>query len=295
MKCHLNVRPFLCPICNKGFTRKSHLISHLETHLKSRVHTCQKCSIQFTSLSVFIKHLYSEHGMNDNELLEFLRVQARASMLTTTVTGIENGNGGEAIDENELNKDNDLVIASAAVALLRSGNGEDFEDMDNERQEDDEEFDEDYQSHDSFEGLGENEMDDDKMGDLEIDESAVDDNQEAAAYLENDLGAYQSNKNEENNEAGEEGAGYLDEEQYGSNDNDLGFADQVHSNQDNYDERYYDSEEQQMLNEMQQDQQQAAESPPSDMDALMDNAAASNTQQQAQSMQQQGNQIEIGS
>jgi uncharacterized Zn-finger protein len=35
MKCHLGIRPFLCPICSKSFGRKSHVITHLEVHLKS--------------------------------------------------------------------------------------------------------------------------------------------------------------------------------------------------------------------------------------------------------------------
>ncbi len=73
MKCHLNVRPFSCSICNRTFRRRSHVISHLEVHFKSKLHTCIECAQQFDAIDLFLGHLIQQHQVYDRELLQQIK------------------------------------------------------------------------------------------------------------------------------------------------------------------------------------------------------------------------------
>lgn len=73
MKCHLNVRPFSCSICNRSFRRRSHVVSHLEVHFKSKLHTCIECARQFDQIDSFLAHIIGEHNIYDRELLQHIK------------------------------------------------------------------------------------------------------------------------------------------------------------------------------------------------------------------------------
>lgn len=60
-KAHKRSKIFKCPSCEKEFTRKSNLDSHLITHSNARPHTCKECGKSFARLSDRTRHESTTH------------------------------------------------------------------------------------------------------------------------------------------------------------------------------------------------------------------------------------------
>ena len=56
-----------CSICQKGFSLKSVLESHMEMHRKSFPWNCEFCGERFEQLTVFVTHIKSRHEINTVE------------------------------------------------------------------------------------------------------------------------------------------------------------------------------------------------------------------------------------
>ncbi|KAF9796755.1 hypothetical protein SFRURICE_001835 [Spodoptera frugiperda] len=61
-KNHLNIRPYICDICQKGFYKKSHLTQHLLTHEKVKDKTCEICGDTFLNEKTLMEHLMIHSG-----------------------------------------------------------------------------------------------------------------------------------------------------------------------------------------------------------------------------------------
>lgn len=61
-KVHLNIRPFVCDICQKGFYKKSNLTQHYVTHTKVKDKTCEICGDTFVNEKTLIEHLMLHSG-----------------------------------------------------------------------------------------------------------------------------------------------------------------------------------------------------------------------------------------
>ncbi|KAJ8708157.1 hypothetical protein PYW08_010523 [Mythimna loreyi] len=61
-KVHLNIRPFVCEICQKGFYKKSNLTQHFLTHEKIKDKTCEICGNTFVNEKTLAEHLRLHSG-----------------------------------------------------------------------------------------------------------------------------------------------------------------------------------------------------------------------------------------
>lgn len=64
-KVHLNVTPFVCTLCGKGFNFKRHYEGHMNTHFKIKAFPCQEpgCSAEFTYNASLNRHMRDKHGV----------------------------------------------------------------------------------------------------------------------------------------------------------------------------------------------------------------------------------------
>lgn len=62
-KAHLNIRPFICEICQKGFYKKRNLTQHFVTHEKKKEKTCEICGDTFMNEKTLIEHLMLHSGL----------------------------------------------------------------------------------------------------------------------------------------------------------------------------------------------------------------------------------------
>ncbi|XP_013881114.1 zinc finger and BTB domain-containing protein 22 [Austrofundulus limnaeus] len=53
---HLNLRPFVCPVCSKSFKMKHHLTKHLKTHGGLRPYECSVCGKKVVWRDSFLRH-----------------------------------------------------------------------------------------------------------------------------------------------------------------------------------------------------------------------------------------------
>lgn len=56
-KVHLRVRPHVCPVCLKGFFKKSNLTDHIHIHEKVKTETCEVCGDSFSCKKSLMWHL----------------------------------------------------------------------------------------------------------------------------------------------------------------------------------------------------------------------------------------------
>ena len=59
---HSSERPFCCIVCNKLFTKSSHLKSHMLVHTGERPFLCEVCNKQVSESSNLKKHLLAHTG-----------------------------------------------------------------------------------------------------------------------------------------------------------------------------------------------------------------------------------------
>ena len=61
VKFHATERPFICPICNKGFIQKYKLNLHLKFHENKRDWICNKCGSAFNDKQDLSRHNKNVH------------------------------------------------------------------------------------------------------------------------------------------------------------------------------------------------------------------------------------------
>lgn len=57
LRTHSGEKPFICPTCDKGFSRKDHLRSHERTHTKERPYVCSTCNKGFARSDERKRHM----------------------------------------------------------------------------------------------------------------------------------------------------------------------------------------------------------------------------------------------
>lgn len=68
-----------CPLCNRGFSKPSHLLRHLKTHDSDRPFTCQNCKKAYTREDSLTRHLRKVHTPNSRERVSSPSVQAQSA------------------------------------------------------------------------------------------------------------------------------------------------------------------------------------------------------------------------
>ncbi len=57
LRTHSREKPFVCNICNKGYSRISYLKMHLRTHTDEKPIVCEICNKGFNEMSKLMAHL----------------------------------------------------------------------------------------------------------------------------------------------------------------------------------------------------------------------------------------------
>ena len=71
---HLKKYPFLCDLCEKGFSRKEGYNDHMNKHMNIKAHKCPTCSSCFSFETNLRRHL--RRGVCSNKNTTFLSVKA---------------------------------------------------------------------------------------------------------------------------------------------------------------------------------------------------------------------------
>lgn len=70
MRIHEGTRAYVCEVCEKAFTQKSHLTRHMYIHTGERKHGCEVCGKWFVESADLKKHLKTEvHALASSQLL----------------------------------------------------------------------------------------------------------------------------------------------------------------------------------------------------------------------------------
>lgn len=62
MRTHTGVKPYVCNICNRGFTKSTYLQLHLRTHSGEKPYICQYCSRAFARANTLARHITMHTG-----------------------------------------------------------------------------------------------------------------------------------------------------------------------------------------------------------------------------------------
>ncbi|GAA53022.1 zinc finger protein 557 [Clonorchis sinensis] len=94
LRCHTNIRPFICIDCGRAFTQRGYLVRHAAVHKLDRPFTCGLCDRSYKHYGSLVNHKRTHSkmgvsGMGNIALLSSSTVdQLGCDVSTTTVTGL---------------------------------------------------------------------------------------------------------------------------------------------------------------------------------------------------------------
>ena len=62
MRTHTGVKPYVCNVCNRAFTKSTYLQLHLRTHSGEKPYICQYCSRAFARANTLARHITMHTG-----------------------------------------------------------------------------------------------------------------------------------------------------------------------------------------------------------------------------------------